>query len=109
MRTTMGAAIVAALLALALGGWASLREPPPRAAFQVRPADAAWYAALPRDPDAATHAYLDRISPEQRARGDAHVGTRNVVTVLQLVVAIAAVALLLFSGGAARLLDARNL
>ena len=93
------------MLALALGGWASFREPPPRAAFQVAPVDAAWYAALPRDPDAATRVYLDRIPAEQRARGDAHVGTRILVTVLQLVVAIAAVGLLLFSGGAARLRD----
>ena len=80
MRITWVVAIFAAVLALALGVWASMREPPPRAAFQVPPVDAEWYAALPRDPEAATHAYLQRIPAEQRARGDSHVATRIAVT-----------------------------
>lgn len=33
--------------------------------------DDAWRAALPRDPEAATRAYLARLSPAQRERSDA--------------------------------------
>jgi STE24 endopeptidase len=40
--------------------------------FPVRAADDAWRAALPREPEAATRAYLDRLSPEARARSDAY-------------------------------------
>ena len=105
MRITMAVAIVAALLALALGGWANIHEPPPRATFQVRPADVAWYASLPREADAATRAYLERIPAEQRARGDSHVTARILLRVLELAVAVAAILLLMFSGGAGRLRD----
>jgi STE24 endopeptidase len=40
--------------------------------FPVRSVDDAWRAGLPRDPAAATRAYLDRLSPEARARSDAY-------------------------------------
>jgi STE24 endopeptidase len=43
-----------------------------RAAPQIAPADDAWRAALPRDPNAATDAYLARVSPEARQRSDAY-------------------------------------
>ncbi|HRP27644.1 MAG TPA: M48 family metallopeptidase [Burkholderiaceae bacterium] len=42
------------------------------ASIGIAPADDAWRAALPRDPEAATQAYLDRLSPEVRARSDAY-------------------------------------
>lgn len=38
----------------------------------IAPASDAWRAALPRDPEAATQAYLDRLSPQLRARSDAY-------------------------------------
>ncbi len=47
-------------------------QPPAVSHFEVRPVDEAWRAALPRDPEAATRAYLDRLSPEARARSDAY-------------------------------------
>jgi len=38
----------------------------------IAPATDEWRAALPREPEAATKAYLDRLSPEARARSDAY-------------------------------------
>ncbi len=42
------------------------------AAISIAPATDAWRAALPRDPEAATQAYLDRLSPQARARSNAY-------------------------------------
>jgi STE24 endopeptidase len=38
----------------------------------IAPVDDAWRARLPRNPEAATQAYLDRLSPEDNARSDAY-------------------------------------
>jgi STE24 endopeptidase len=47
--------------------------PEARAArFEIAPADDAWRAGLPRDADAATRAYLDRLSPQVVARANAY-------------------------------------
>lgn len=43
-----------------------------RQAAAVAPVDDAWRAALPRDPEAATKAYLARLSPEARERSDSY-------------------------------------
>ena len=43
-----------------------------RLAAAVTPVDDAWRAALPRDPEAATQAYLARLSPEARSRSDSY-------------------------------------
>jgi STE24 endopeptidase len=58
---------------------ASLAGAPPAAAapvsnpqFHVRPVDEAWRTSLPRDADAATRAYLDRLPPEVVARSNAY-------------------------------------
>ena len=40
--------------------------------FQVLPVDDAWRSALPRDAQAATRAYLDRLPPAVVARADAY-------------------------------------
>lgn len=53
----------------ATAGAAACAVAPP---FPVRAVDDAWRAALPREPEAATRAYLDRLSPEARARSDAY-------------------------------------
>ena len=42
------------------------------AQFQVRPVDDAWRTSLPRDADAATQAYMDRLAPEVVARSNAY-------------------------------------
>ena len=40
--------------------------------FHIRPADDAWRASLPRDADAATQAYLDRLPADVVARSNAY-------------------------------------
>jgi len=41
-------------------------------AFRIEPADAAWYAALPKDAEAATQAWLARLPAAARAQSDAY-------------------------------------
>ena len=75
-------ATAAALLALSLAGSACAQASPaasqagaasaPTSTFHVRPADDAWHARLPRDADAATKAYLDRLPAEAVARSNAY-------------------------------------
>ena len=69
----------AALLALALAGGASAQATPAAAAsvasapmskFHIRPVDDAWRANLPRNADAATQAYLDRLPADVVARSN---------------------------------------
>ena len=57
--------IIGAIAPVHEGGKANL-------AAAIAPADDAWRAALPRDPEAATMAYMARISPAARARSDAY-------------------------------------
>ena len=40
--------------------------------FRIRPVDDAWRASLPRDADAATQAYLDRLPADVVARSNAY-------------------------------------
>jgi STE24 endopeptidase len=40
--------------------------------FRIEPVDAAWLAALPQDPEAATQAFLQRIPADVKARSDAY-------------------------------------
>ena len=75
-------AAAAAWLALSLAGGASAQTAPaasqpaaasaPASTFHVRPADDAWRARLPRNADAATQAYLDRLPAEAVARSNAY-------------------------------------
>ena len=72
----------AALLALSLAGGARAQAAPasaaapaasaPMAKFHIRPVDDAWRASLPRDADAATQAYLDRLPADVVARSNAY-------------------------------------
>ena len=73
-------ATAATLLALALAGGAHAQATPASAAaptasppvskFHIRPVDDAWRARLPRDADAATQAYLDRLPADVVARSN---------------------------------------
>ena len=45
---------------------------PTNAQFHIRPVDDAWRTALPRDADAATQAYLDRLPADVVARSNAY-------------------------------------
>ncbi len=69
----------AAMLALSLAGGARAQATPasaaasaPMAKFHIRPVDDAWRASLPRDADAATQAYLDRLPTDVVARSNAY-------------------------------------
>ena len=72
----------AALLALSLAGGARAQATPASAAtpaasapttkFHIRPVDDAWRASLPRNADAATQAYLDRLPADVVARSNAY-------------------------------------
>ena len=78
-------ATAAALLALSFVGGAHAQATPAASAadaapvaatamakFHIRPVDDAWRANLPRDADAATQAYLDRLPADVVARSNAY-------------------------------------
>jgi STE24 endopeptidase len=78
MRILRSAA-AALLLALSLGGGAHAQARPaapaasaPVSRFHIHPVDDAWRASLPRDADAATQAYLDRLPADVVARSNAY-------------------------------------
>ena len=66
-----------------------------RATAQIATVDDAWRAALPRDPVAATEAYMARISPAAKARSDAYFEGGYWLQLLDLIVGLAAALLLL--------------
>ena len=88
------ALLAVALVVVGCGLYVESRPVPPRAVDQTLPADAAWYAHLPMNPEAATAAYLARIPADMRAKGERYGNTRLVALALQLVNLVAATALL---------------
>ncbi|MCO5122780.1 MAG: M48 family metallopeptidase [Rhizobacter sp.] len=62
----------ASALPAATASAASAASSASAASHGIAPATDAWRAALPRDPAAATQAYLDRLSPQARAKSDAY-------------------------------------
>ena len=58
--------------AFAQGSAETPKDNPKLQVAKIQPVDDAWRASLPRDPEAATNAYLARISPEAKARSDAY-------------------------------------
>lgn len=79
LRMFMSGLALVAGLALPLGAVAAAAQPatPPASAasgpaFRIAPADAAWRAALPRDAEQATQAYLARLPAESVARSNAY-------------------------------------
>ena len=77
---TIRIAAAAALLSLSLAGGAHAQATPasgaapaasaPMSKFHIHPVDDAWRARLPRDADAATQAYLDRLPADVVARSN---------------------------------------
>ena len=51
---------------------AALPAPVTNPQFRIRPVDDAWRASLPRDADAATQAYMDRLPADVVARSNAY-------------------------------------
>jgi len=56
----------------ATAGSATASDPSTRPQFRIRPVDAGWAANLPRDANAATQAYLDRLPADVVARSNAY-------------------------------------
>ena len=65
---SLRAIVLVALMIASAGAVAAASNPQ----FHIRPVDDAWYAHLPRDADAATQAYMDRLPPEVVARANAY-------------------------------------
>lgn len=63
----------------------------------IRPVDDAWRAALPLDAQAATRAYLDRLSPEAKARSDAYFEGGYWLLLWNMLLGVAIAALLLWT------------
>lgn len=106
MRLIIGVALIALVIAIGWGVYAQSQPAPERPDHLVAPVSAEWHASLPRDPQAATEAYLARVPDEMRARGEAVSNTRYWVFAARLVVTIGSIVLFLFSGAAASLAGA---
>src|SRR5262249_7792583 len=103
MRLFLIVAALALATALAWGFYAQGQPAPARAQDMVAPVTAAWRAALPRDPEAATQAFLDRVPQEMRDRGEAVSQTRYWVYAARLVATFGGLLLFVASGAAAAL------
>ncbi|MFZ6646816.1 M48 family metallopeptidase [Undibacterium sp. TJN25] len=79
-----------------------------RATAEIAPVPDSWRAALPRDPVAATDAYMARISPAAKARSDAYFEGGYWMQVLSLAAGLAACWVLLASGVLVRLRERRD-
>jgi len=115
-RTLASAAL---LLALATPGAAHAQPAPaapapaatasaPGAGAQrlhIRPVDDAWRHDLPRDAEAATQAYMDRLSPEAVARADAYFEGGYWLQLWNWVIGLVVTWLVLRRGTAARVRD----
>ncbi|KQW44629.1 MULTISPECIES: M48 family metallopeptidase [unclassified Roseateles] len=73
--------------------------------FKIRPVDDAWRAALPRNAQAATQAYLDRLPAEVQARSDAYYTGGYWLILWELLFGLAVTAILMSGRRAARLRD----
>jgi STE24 endopeptidase len=104
----------AALLALSLADGAMAQATPAAAAaasapvskFHIRPVDDAWRASLPRNADAATQAYLDRLPAETVARSNAYFEGGYWLQLWNFLLGLAVSWLLLRGGLSARVRDA---
>jgi len=73
--------------------------------FKIRPADDAWRAALPRNAEAATQAYLDRLPAEVQAKSNAYYTGGYWLQLWNLLLGLAVAAVLMSGRRAARLRD----
>ncbi len=92
-------AVVVGLMAPIEAGKAS------RQAAALVPADAAWRAALPADPEAATAAYLARVPQAAQERVNAYVDGENALQFWGWLAGLAVAGMLLTTGWSARLRD----
>ena len=107
MRLSAVWLIVVGVAAAALAwGFVVGREPvPARPSDLVRPVSSDWYERLPLDAVASTNAYLERIPPDVRVRGEAYADTRLLAFALQVSSVLAATLLFTLGTFAARTRD----
>lgn len=103
MRTALFAALLALILAAALGLAGQSRPPAERAADLIRPMPPAWYQALPQDPQQATQAFLARVPSLMRNRGEAVSASRYWALGARVVASLGALLLFLATGAAGAL------
>ena len=103
MKALLAATGAAVAVALMWGIAAGARDAPPSADRSGFDVPDAWYASLSPDPEEATEAFLQRVPAAVRAKGDAYGATRQLTEVLRVVVLVSSIALMLFSGAAARM------
>ncbi len=105
----LGALLLACVLhgnAAEPGAPSDQAAPPVSTGMHIRPVDDAWRSALPRDPDAATQAYLDRLSPQAVARSNAYFEGGYWLLLWNLLATLAVSSALLGGRRSARLRDA---
>ena len=95
-------AIVLVALTIASTGAAAAASNPQ---FHIRPVDDAWIARLPRDADAATQAYMDRLPPAVVARANAYFEGGYWLQLWNFLLGIAISAVLLRGRRSARMRD----
>lgn len=105
MKTLILTLLLCLAIALGLGFVAQSRPAAPRSNDLTVPVSDAWYQALPRDPELATQAFLDRVPSAMRERGEAVSQSRYWVLAARIIVSVGGLLLFLF-GGAASALDA---
>jgi STE24 endopeptidase len=104
VAASSASAVAAAAAASAPAAAAS--QPRTNAQFRVRPVDDAWRRGLPRDADAATQAYLDRLPPDVVARSNAYFEGNYWYQLWTFLAGLGVAAVLLGRGRAARVRDA---
>jgi STE24 endopeptidase len=103
MRTVILSALLALFLAILLGVVAESGAPADRPIDLIRPVPSSWYDALPADPERATEAFLARVPPVMRERGEAVSQTRYAALAARIIVGLGALLLFLISGAAGEL------
>jgi STE24 endopeptidase len=89
----------------AVSGAATTASAPAASGFRVRPVDDAWRASLPRNAEAATQAYLDRLPADVVARSAAYFEGGYWLQGIDFLVGLLIAALLLSRRRSARVRD----
>jgi len=99
--------LLALCLALSVGLGRTTRtgSGAPSKAAAIAPVDDAWRAALPRDPEAATKAYMARVSPAAVARANAYFRGGYWLILWELLMTLGSAWLLLGTGASAAMRD----
>ncbi len=100
-----GAASAGAAATAASAGLGATASGPAASGFRVRPVDDAWRTSLPRNADAATQAYLDRLPADVVARSAAYFEGGYWLQGINFIVGLAIAALLLGGQRSARVRD----